>query len=952
LEAKVARSLWYNVDPRDADVANVFHYLTMAAALASPRRKLRLPTFSDKNPAGIGAFARGFFEAFFEQLPRGAAIVFDDYHEVCSEPWDTVVREALAVLPDGVTMVVCSRHEPPRLVARQIAAEALTVLGAADLRLTVKEMSELVRMRRPDLRGARLKAALPHILESANGWAAVLSLLLQDDRMEPFAERGADAAPERLFEYFAAEVLDKASARERDFLLRSSVVPSLSGELAARLTGSVDAPRILADLAKRSFLTQRLGRSGAYRYHPLWRSFLLERAEAELGAASLQDLRRHAAEAFIERGQIDEAMDQLESAKDVSVRVQLILQAAPSFAARGRTHTIATWVERLPATVVEGHGWLSYWQAVSIVAHSPTRARQLLERAFQRFCESDDAAGQYATCGTAIQAIVHEGMDFSRLDAWAQRYGDLQRANVPCPAHVRPTATLGMFMASMFRVRDAVMGRAWADQALRLALDSDDIGYRVMTGGLLALYFVLHDEPSRAEIIVDMLRESARAAEASALPTLTFLMADAIATWVRGDNAKCIELAREALELAERSGVIVWSDYVAALASGETEKAREFVDRLGKAAQSGILFSIGSHAYQLSWEAYALGDRARAMSAGDLANEIAPAIGYPFAEAIVTFGFAQLKWEVGSVSEAKAALATSRRVAEETGCHLVLFGCDLVESDFAWDEDRAHALHCLVRGFGLARERGYHNMFWLGPATLRRVAERALANGVETEFVRALVVKRRLVPERQSADASAWSYRHRVSALGPFEITSFDHAATVRSGSPHGGPRGMPLRLLQAIVAFGGRNVRDVTLIDALWPDADGDAGRRVFDTTLHRLRRQLGESDVLRLTHRTVSLDDRAFWVDLWALDETIASIQSAVTGGAPPGSVAACAEKLLAIYRGPLLEGEPSLLWANAPRRKIAARFRRALEDIAPALERVGAHAAAAALRARARD
>src|SRR5688500_5349222 len=46
LAARARCSLWYNIDARDADVANLFHYLAMAAGIAAPRRRRALPVFA------------------------------------------------------------------------------------------------------------------------------------------------------------------------------------------------------------------------------------------------------------------------------------------------------------------------------------------------------------------------------------------------------------------------------------------------------------------------------------------------------------------------------------------------------------------------------------------------------------------------------------------------------------------------------------------------------------------------------------------------------------------------------------------------------------------------------------------------------------------------------------------------------------------------------------------
>jgi LuxR family transcriptional regulator, maltose regulon positive regulatory protein len=173
-------ALWYNVDARDGDVANLFHYLATAARLAFPRRKLKIPSFNAVNEAGVVAFARTFFEALADARPVPSVIVLDDYQEATSDQLDEVIREALCALPKGLSAIVISRGEPPPLFARLIARGEMAVLGADDLRLTQAEMIGLVRLYRPDLRTRQARSRVERVCELANGWAAALTLLLQE----------------------------------------------------------------------------------------------------------------------------------------------------------------------------------------------------------------------------------------------------------------------------------------------------------------------------------------------------------------------------------------------------------------------------------------------------------------------------------------------------------------------------------------------------------------------------------------------------------------------------------------------------------------------------------------------------------------------------------------------------------------------------------------------------
>ncbi len=94
------------------------------------------------------------------------------------------------------------------------------------------------------------------------------------------------------------------------------------------------------------------------------------------------------------------------------------------------------------------------------------------------------------------------------------------------------------------------------------------------------------------------------------------------------------------------------------------------------------------------------------------------------------------------------------------------------------------------------------------------------------------------------------SERFRVHVLGRFRLTKGDTPITIP-------PRlRKPQELLQALIAFGGTEVGAGVLIDALWPDSEGDAAYHALESPLYRLRQLLGARDAVRMEGGKVSLN------------------------------------------------------------------------------------------------
>jgi DNA-binding SARP family transcriptional activator len=678
------------------------------------------------------------------------------------------------------------------------------------------------------------------------------------------------------------------------------------------------------------------------------RGFLERRAVHELGEGTMRELHQRAALAFVEADQIDEAIDQLERAEDVAKRRDLILGAAPSYFAKGCGRTVSAWIERMPTATVEDDGWLLYWQALCCVGHEPSRAHRLFERAFARFAKEDDARGLHQSCAMAMQAIYYEGMDFSKFDPWLLRFEEMQVSGPPCPDDFLPMAATSRLLATFGRTVDVKDHLKWIGRATALAGACGDMSHRIMTGGLVALYFVFNENPARAAPILEMLRESARA-QLSPIAPLTLFQADAWCAWARGENAACVSLAREALTIAARTGIYVWNDYIfgtgasATLSDEDTDGAREFLDGLAEGAKHGGRSAQGSYCFYAGWEAMVRGDLTRALGFAEMAYDTACALGYPFGQEVAAFGLGQVRLRLGQFREGSENIEVARRLAEQECNWMLLSGCDLVLADTLWEADRRRALTALRRGLTLGREHGYFNFLWIGRSMMARLAARALAENIESEYARGLILKRRLEPVGDAATLDSWPWPYRFRVLGTFAIErTIDECEGARrgEGSAFSPSRGMPLRLLRAILALGGRRVPDTVLIDALWPDAEGDAGRRVFDTTLHRLRRQFGDDGILRLVEGHVCLDEHTCWVDLWAFDASLGKIKESVRLGSNATLPTLC-RQLLDLYHGPLLaDAQPGEDFLAQPRRRRAMQFTDAAEHLGQALESAGHH------------
>ena len=231
--------------------------------------------------------------------------------------------------------------------------------------------------------------------------------------------------------------------------------------------------------------------------------------------------------------------------------------------------------------------------------------------------------------------------------------------------------------------------------------------------------------------------------------------------------------------------------------------------------------------------------------------------------------------------------------------------CDRLRRIFAHDRD-------LFDQYG-------HQLNWCRTWSTA-LAAAALERDVEVAHVRAFIRAFAVNPPA----AGGATHGHgaiRITTLGGFALEIDGQPVSFAGKAPR-----KVLALLKAIIAFGGRDVKDYLLIDALWADQEGDVARDAFRVALHRLRKLLGRTDAIVIDDGRVGFDPRLCWVDAMAFDD---GLQRATT-----------ATRALGRYRGAFLPGDVDEPWTAPMRDRLRKRFLNATGEIGAQLERDGDH------------
>jgi ATP/maltotriose-dependent transcriptional regulator MalT len=951
--------LWYQIDEGDSDPATFFYYLGLAVADFEGDERASLPLLTPEYHAGLLAFTRRYAQELYARLKPPFVIVFDGYHEVpASSPLHEVMREALREMPPGGRALVVSRVDPPATLARLRANRQLAHIGWEELRLTREETASIAAQRRGNLS----REAQDALYEKTQGWAAGLVLLLQQARMGvPIAEAPDFATRQLVFDYLAGEILQKSDARTQEFLLQTAHLAQMTPALAQALSGDAGAGETLARLHRENYFValREAHAEPVYQYHPMLREFLLARAQEAMPKERRRQLQKAAAALMEGAGQVEEAVALARDGHDWDALAGLIERHAGAMFAQGRAETLVHWVEELPGEFQHSHPWTVYWAAASQVQRAPREGRLGFERAYELFRAqgTTDEPGMVLACSGAMYAILYELDDFSLLDRWIAVLDDMARAGVRLPTpEAEARVASSMFISLTLRQPQRRDIEPWVERALSASQQVPDPNLKMFVGLLAALTLMWTGVYVRARGLIEAMRRLASAPGVSPFSLLTLKNVEAMYHMLNAEREPCLAAMREGLDIARATGVQTWSfqllanGYGGALGGRDLEAAAPLARQLEAQAGGAGRFNLCLYHHFQAWEAMLRKDLMRALQQEKIALRMAIEVGCPYFEALTRLALAQVLADCGDERKCVTHLRQMRAIARDIDSRHLEYTCLLGFADIALEHGRQRpGLNALRRGFALGREHGYQHFLWWRPAAMARLCAHALGAGVEPEYAKSLVQRRALAPERPPLDVPDWPWHIRVQALGGFRLLRHGEPLAAASGKA----QRRPLELLKVLIAHGGERVAEELITDAMWPRIDGDSAHRSFTSTLHRLRKLLGEDRALVLHEGKLSLDARYLWTDVWALERLFAEIDAAVQSGrAAPAEVERLGARLLELYRGPFLANEAEEPWSLRPRERLRSRFVRALGQLVAYWEAAGQPERARAARERAEE
>ena len=946
LDARQLPCLWYQCDAGDADLATFFYYMGLAAKKAAPRFKKPLPLLTTEYLAGIPAFSRRYFETLYSRLinrhtttsPHDFFIVLDNFQEVPADsPFHEMISIGIDCIPDGVHVVVISRREPSEAVARLQAHDKINLLRYSDVRFTLEESGELAHGRIPHLDSRQLEM----LHSKTEGWAAGIILMME---RRCFDGTVPETSYDKIFDYFASELFNKADSNVQDFLLKTAFLPLLNVRLVEKLTGVSSAGRILSVLNSHHLFTERLAGSGLeYQYHPLLRAFLLDRARSTFTPDELVALQCESARLLELSGLMEDAARLYCQAGYLDGLARMVIHHAEEFLRQGRGKTIDEWLSCIPTAVTDINPWLLYWSGMCSFPVDMQCTRSFLERAFASFKTSGDVTGLYLSWAGIVDTYAF-GDDWKNLDDSIRVFDDLKALYPTFPSsEIELLVSSRMLFALTLRKTDQPQRVEETLQHVLVLLQKNP-SFDILMDSMffMSVYHLWKGEYDKNAVLLERAEAEIRRCTPSPFAVIRIKLMKGIHFWISAEYDSARQAFSEGLELSAQSGVYVYESLLwgfmaaAEMAPGNMELAGNSLEKQ-MASLVGVKNTLNTFFYHInsSWYALLGGNSSRAAEHMKMIFAATENMGTPYYRALWHVGMAQVAFLQGRIKDARSYIQTAHRISLTMKSQVLEWYSLLIEAYlFLQEGNETQGLLSLFRGLSLGSRHGYVHLEFYQPKVMSFLFARALEERFEPEYVTGLIRKLRLTPpvsvgsSLPACSLEEWPYRIKILSLGRFEIFC-DETPLEFSGKE----QKKPLEMLKVLISFGGADVPKERMIDALWPDAEGGQAQKSFEMTLSRLRKLLGGDEVVIYRARQLTLNPIHCRVDSLALGCLLERILET----SPDAAVQLC-EKTVALYKGVFLPADMGQPWAVACRETLQNRMLRAISMAGRQFEQAG--------------
>ena len=894
---------WYTLDERDRDLHTFLSYWLACG-------RAQFPSFGPEVEAALKGGEEVSPERWVEvmvsavqEVDQPFLLVLDDLHHLdeATPELRQVLEGWIYRLPANCHVVLVTRTQPdvavlPLMTVRQEVA----AVQAADFAFTCEEVAQLYR----DVLNKEISLDdAQHLADVTEGWAAALILMadkVQAARTSISLEqlKGSDT----LFQYINLEQFSLQPEKVQRFLAGSAVPREINPRWLNELLEIDNSEEMMTYLERRNlFVTREATDTERYRYHKLFRAFLVSRLRTQ-EPQLFSELNLRAAAMFEQERKWEEAVYHFLQASAWERIVHVTERVGRELFEQGRWDTLADWLEAIPAEELEAQPKLVLWKA-RILHHlnQLDQALAVLAHPIQDF----EAKGDWTSLA---EALVIKGMCLRLRGAHNESKEALAKARSILLEHDGPTSVLTEARVELGRTFSLCGELEQAQRELTGVLDvyeaKGDVYNIAHVSDELASVLGLLGRIAEAAVHFDRARQCWTKVGNTERLLLTVNNLGVL-YHLQGDYDQAEEVLREGLERASgltnaRPEVYLkvstadlkrdTGEYAPAL--DLYRSALEMTRTMDEAVISIYISDAIANTYRLTGD---IGNcEAWAQRAAAAAEERAGLLEL----GICTTTMGLIQRERGQLKEATASLERAVKLLNEGAAKRELTKAyfHLAEVYFSLKRKRL-ALDCLDAAAKIVQELGYDHFLHLEagrtPLLVQYAAANKLADGYYARMLKAIrnaapapagTAAEQAVQEVAASGLAAYGFGNLRVEMNGREVTDLEW-------------RSEKSKEMFFFFLCNRRPLRKEEIVTALWPDLPDEKTSSLFHSNLYRLRQALYPECIAKDSGRYILDPQGGFRFDV---DEFQEALKQADTSSPGSDEAISLMEKALALYSG----------------------------------------------------
>lgn len=424
--------VYYNLNRSDTDPNNFFNYLIFGLKKYYSKFGQRTKSILDESP-NFNLNTERILSTFInEALPlKNHIIILDDFHTIKKADWiKSTFEYLLTYLPSNTHFIISTRELPNFNLARLLAKQELFTITKEDLKFTNEEVGQLLT----EILSLKISnEQLKRLIDVSKGWITGIRLILPqcpDEEKLKKALNGFLASNVPLFEYFADEIFINEDRQIQKFLALASILDEIYPEYCDAIMKITNSVRILRKLEKRNIFITPIGADkNHFRFHPLFRKFLLHQLEKELKESKIACLYGRIGKFLEGAKRIEEAIEYYIRGSKYKQASRLIERYASQIVRQGKLRSLQDWLSRIPASTFASRPWLNYYKALLLdrMTNQLDEAIKIYKDTKRFFKKSKDRKG-------LTKSHLEIAIILCRKGAIKKAKRELQKADKYCPA--------------------------------------------------------------------------------------------------------------------------------------------------------------------------------------------------------------------------------------------------------------------------------------------------------------------------------------------------------------------------------------------------------------------------------------------------------------------------------------------------------------------------------------